>query len=56
MHFSELLGKHLSFSFSSARTYDNLDACVVVRSPDLITAASLMEVCVIVYYCLLCTI
>uniref|UniRef100_A0AAQ4PWT7 Myosin VIIAb n=1 Tax=Gasterosteus aculeatus aculeatus TaxID=481459 RepID=A0AAQ4PWT7_GASAC len=28
----------------SARTYDNLDACVVVRSPDLITAASLMEV------------
>lgn len=29
----------------SARTYDNLDACVVVRSPDLVTAASLMEVC-----------
>uniref|UniRef100_A0A3B3UFP8 Myosin VIIAb n=1 Tax=Poecilia latipinna TaxID=48699 RepID=A0A3B3UFP8_9TELE len=27
-----------------ARTYDNLDACVVVRSPDLVTAASLMEV------------
>uniref|UniRef100_A0A8C4ZE72 Myosin VIIA n=1 Tax=Gadus morhua TaxID=8049 RepID=A0A8C4ZE72_GADMO len=27
-----------------ARTYDNLDACVVVRSPDLMTAASLMEV------------
>ncbi|KAM6970400.1 unconventional myosin-VIIa [Aplochiton taeniatus] len=27
-----------------ARTYDNLDACVVVRSPDLATAASLMEV------------
>uniref|UniRef100_A0A669BHT1 Myosin VIIAb n=1 Tax=Oreochromis niloticus TaxID=8128 RepID=A0A669BHT1_ORENI len=26
-----------------ARTYDNLDACVVVRSPDLVTAASLME-------------
>uniref|UniRef100_A0A3Q2Y3T3 Myosin VIIA n=1 Tax=Hippocampus comes TaxID=109280 RepID=A0A3Q2Y3T3_HIPCM len=25
------------------RTYDNLDACVVVRSPDLVTAASLME-------------
>ncbi|KAI9528569.1 Unconventional myosin-VIIa [Dissostichus eleginoides] len=27
-----------------ARTYDNLDACVVVRSPDLVTAASLLEV------------
>ncbi|XP_051903200.1 unconventional myosin-VIIa-like isoform X3 [Hippocampus zosterae] len=27
-----------------ARTYDNLDACVVIRSPDLVTAASLMEV------------
>ncbi|KAM8835793.1 unconventional myosin-VIIa isoform 1-T1 [Synchiropus picturatus] len=27
-----------------ARTYDNLDACVVVRSPDLLTAATLMEV------------
>ncbi|KAG7515416.1 unconventional myosin-VIIa isoform X1 [Solea senegalensis] len=27
-----------------ARTYDNLDACVVARSPDLVTAASLMEV------------
>ncbi|CAB1316642.1 unnamed protein product [Coregonus sp. 'balchen'] len=27
-----------------AHTYDNLDACVVVRSPDLSTAASLMEV------------
>ncbi|CAG5870200.1 unnamed protein product [Menidia menidia] len=27
-----------------ARTYENLDACVVVRSPDLVTAASLMEV------------
>ncbi|XP_038844411.1 unconventional myosin-VIIa-like [Salvelinus namaycush] len=27
-----------------ARCYDNLDACVVVRSPDLSTAASLMEV------------
>ncbi|XP_077447744.1 unconventional myosin-VIIa-like isoform X2 [Stigmatopora argus] len=27
-----------------ARTYDNLDACVVVRSPDLVTAASLVEV------------
>ncbi|KAM7373970.1 hypothetical protein PAMP_006654 [Pampus punctatissimus] len=27
-----------------ARTYDNLDACVVVRSPDLVTAAALMEV------------
>ncbi|KAM4620039.1 unconventional myosin-VIIa [Polymixia lowei] len=27
-----------------ARTYDNLDACIVVRSPDLVTAASLMEV------------
>ncbi|CAL8268110.1 unnamed protein product [Merluccius merluccius] len=27
-----------------ARSYDNLDACVVVRSPDLMTAASLMEV------------
>lgn len=34
--------------FSSARTYDNLDACVVVRSPDLVTAASLLEVCMIV--------
>uniref|UniRef100_A0AAX7SFR4 Myosin VIIAb n=1 Tax=Astatotilapia calliptera TaxID=8154 RepID=A0AAX7SFR4_ASTCA len=31
-----------------ARTYDNLDACVVVRSPDLVTAASLMEVYVMV--------
>lgn len=30
--------------------YDNLDACVVVRSPDLVTAASLMEVC---YYVLI---
>lgn len=29
---------------SSARTFDNLDACVVVRSPDLVTAAALMEV------------
>lgn len=28
----------------SARTYDNLDACMVVRSPDLVTAAALMEV------------
>uniref|UniRef100_A0A8C8MCG8 Myosin VIIAb n=1 Tax=Oncorhynchus tshawytscha TaxID=74940 RepID=A0A8C8MCG8_ONCTS len=27
-----------------AHTYDNLDACVVVQSPDLSTAASLMEV------------
>ncbi|XP_056909520.1 unconventional myosin-VIIa isoform X1 [Takifugu flavidus] len=27
-----------------ARTYDNLDACMVVRSPDLVTAAALMEV------------
>ncbi|KAG7265495.1 hypothetical protein CRUP_003584, partial [Coryphaenoides rupestris] len=27
-----------------ARTYNNLDACVVVRSPNLMTAASLMEV------------
>ncbi|KAF3705828.1 Unconventional myosin-VIIa [Channa argus] len=27
-----------------ARMYENLDACVVVRSPDLVTAASLMEV------------
>ncbi|XP_034033568.1 unconventional myosin-VIIa [Thalassophryne amazonica] len=27
-----------------ARTYDNLDACVVVRSADLSTAAALMEV------------
>lgn len=32
------------FWFLTARTYDNLDACVVVRSPDLATAASLMEV------------
>lgn len=32
--------------FPAARTYDNLDACVVVRSPDLMTAASLMEVCI----------
>uniref|UniRef100_A0A669D331 Myosin VIIAb n=1 Tax=Oreochromis niloticus TaxID=8128 RepID=A0A669D331_ORENI len=35
-----------------ARTYDNLDACVVVRSPDLVTAASLMEVCNHVMVCL----
>ncbi|KAK7926039.1 hypothetical protein WMY93_008349 [Mugilogobius chulae] len=27
-----------------ARSYDNLDACVVLRSPDLSTAASLLEV------------
>ncbi|KAK6322586.1 hypothetical protein J4Q44_G00073780 [Coregonus suidteri] len=31
-----------------ARCYDNLDACVVVRSPDLSTAASLMEYVVVV--------
>lgn len=37
--------KTIFLKFSSARTYDNLDACVVVRSPDLVTAASLMEVC-----------
>lgn len=36
----------VSFFFPSARTYDNLDACLVVRSPDLVTAASLMEVCI----------
>lgn len=28
----------------SARTLDNLDACMVLRSPDLLTAAALMEV------------
>ena len=28
----------------SARTFDNLDACMVVRSPDLLTAAALLEV------------
>uniref|UniRef100_A0A3Q2FSZ3 Myosin VIIAb n=1 Tax=Cyprinodon variegatus TaxID=28743 RepID=A0A3Q2FSZ3_CYPVA len=36
---------HLGNLRFEARTYDNLDACVVVRSPDLMTAASLMEVC-----------
>ncbi|TKS83183.1 Unconventional myosin-VIIa [Collichthys lucidus] len=35
---------HMGNLCFEARTYDNLDACVVVRSPDLITAASLMEV------------
>ncbi|XP_015243373.1 PREDICTED: unconventional myosin-VIIa-like [Cyprinodon variegatus] len=34
---------HLGNLRFEARTYDNLDACVVVRSPDLMTAASLME-------------
>ncbi|XP_037126025.1 unconventional myosin-VIIa-like isoform X1 [Syngnathus acus] len=35
---------HMGNLTFEARTYDNLDACVVVRSPDLLTAASLMEV------------
>ncbi|XP_024921340.1 unconventional myosin-VIIa-like isoform X2 [Cynoglossus semilaevis] len=35
---------HMGNMRFEARTYDNLDACVVVRSPDLMTAASLMEV------------
>uniref|UniRef100_A0A3Q4H493 Myosin VIIAb n=1 Tax=Neolamprologus brichardi TaxID=32507 RepID=A0A3Q4H493_NEOBR len=35
---------HMGNMRFEARTYDNLDACVVVRSPDLVTAASLMEV------------
>ncbi|XP_046908085.1 unconventional myosin-VIIa-like [Hypomesus transpacificus] len=35
---------HMGNMRYEARTYDNLDACVVVRSPDLSTAASLMEV------------
>lgn len=29
---------------SAARSYDNLDACEVVRSPHLSTAATLLEV------------
>ncbi|XP_072557522.1 myosin VIIAa isoform X4 [Paramormyrops kingsleyae] len=35
---------HLGNLRYEARTYDNLDACEVVRCPDLITAATLLEV------------
>uniref|UniRef100_A0AAV2J9Y4 Myosin motor domain-containing protein n=1 Tax=Knipowitschia caucasica TaxID=637954 RepID=A0AAV2J9Y4_KNICA len=35
---------HMGNLCFQARTYENLDACVVVRSPDLSTAASLLEV------------